>query len=158
MNAINKQDLIIGYNAIKKVIDYYIAENNIVFKTSYSAPNKFKEMKQSFKDLGYYEVYRGGDHGHLGEIYNCKFRAIHDFMHLKYNLTFKFEDERTLSKNTVKEFSEIAWDKLNCTAWECFMVRSIVNAEIKGQIDFYEANKKYVDDQKSFIEDYLNIA
>lgn len=154
---ITKLGLKVGYEAIKKIIDVYIAENNIKFITSEIAPNTFKGMKSYFEDHGQFLVYSGGDHGYLGQDYNIKFRAVHDFMHLKNNLTFKFEDEKELSDITVLEFRSIASD-LGLKIESRKVIGAIITAEIKGQIEFYELNKTYVADQKSFTNDYLSVA
>lgn len=158
MNTITKQDLLNGYENIKVIIDYYIKVNNVKFISSEIAPNTFKGMKQYYNDFGQFLVYSGGDHGFLGQEYNIKFRALHDYMHLNHNLTFKFEDEKKLSDITKIEFSSIAWNELNFTAWECYVIREIINAEIKGQIEFYEVTKNYVSDQAKFIENYLQVS
>ena len=153
---LSKLDLERGYNVLKVVIDRYRCINQIEYKTSYSAPNNYQEMLSSYKELGYFEVYRGGDHGHLGEIYNTKFRAVHDYMHIKHNLTFKYEDEKKLSDITILEFRTIA-QELGFRYEVRKILGAIINAEIRGQIEFYEINKEYVPDQKTFINDYLKV-
>ena len=156
-NLITKKDLEIGYEHLKVIIDAFIKDNDISFISSDLAPNTFKDMKGYYEDFNQFLVYSGGDHGFLGQEYNVKFRALHDFMHLDNNLTFKFEDEKKLSDITKVEFSQIAWDDMYCTAWECHVIREIVNAEIRGQIEYYEVNKEYVVNQTKFIEDYLQV-
>jgi hypothetical protein len=76
-------------------------------------------------------------------------------MHYTNNLTFSFKDERILSEITAKQFNVIGWRVFGMTIAECYDVSDIINAEMKGQIDYYELNKKYVADQKAFINDYL---
>lgn len=156
-NSISKQDLLTGYDHLKKIIDLYIDGNNISFISSEIAPNNFKGMKRYYNEFNQFLVFSGGDHGFLGQEYNIKFRALHDFMHLYNNLTFSFDDEKRLSDITVREFSAIAWHGLGLTYWECYVIRQIVNAEIKGQIEYYETNKEYVKDQQQFITDYLQV-
>lgn len=157
-NDITKQDLLRGYLNLMEIIDFYIDKNNIKYQPSSTASQNFEVIKKHYNNYGYLEVYNGGDHGYLGQYYNIKFRALHDFMHIKYNLSFKFEDEKQLSLYTKGEFWAIAWNDLGKSAWECFVIRQIIDAEIKGQIEYYETNKKYVDDQTKFIDSYLKIA
>ena len=181
MNIIKKDDLERGYDIIKQCIDYYIKSHNIEFISSEIAPNDFEGMKAYYNDFGKFLVFNGGNHGYLGQEYNIKFRALHDYMHIKYDLTFKYNDEKRLSDITANKFMNIAYNQLNCTHWELYLVKSIINAEIKGQIEYYEknkdkiptnlmkaikeqlivepkVNKEYVKDQKEFINDYLQIA
>lgn len=158
MNQIIKDDLFTGYNNIKRIIDMLIRTNNIAFRDSDKAPSTFKDMKQCYDKHGEYLVYNGGDHGLLGQEYNIKFRALHDAMHLENNLTFKFEDEKQLSDITKEIFMEIAWATLNLTTWETLVIGEIINAEIKGQIEYYEKHNSYVENQTDFIYDYLKVA
>lgn len=153
---ISKLGLERGYNVLKLVIDHYRCINEIEFISSEIAPNTFKGMKAYYNDFNKFLVYNGGDHGHLGSDYNIKFRAIHDYMHLKHNLTFSFEDEKKLSDITILEFRTIA-QKLGFKLEVRKILGAIINAEIKGQIEFYEVNKNYVEDQKQFINNYLKV-
>lgn len=157
-NKIEMHELITGYKTIKEIIDLLIDRNEIKYQPSSDAPNNFNLVKKHFDNYGYFEVFNGGDHGFLGQKYNIRFRALHDYMHVKNNLTFSFVDEKQLSLLTQAKFSHIAWHELNKTAWECYVIRRILGAEIRGQIEYYELNKKYVDDQKDFILTYLKVA
>ena len=153
-----KQDILKGYETIKVIIDAMLNKYSVAFEASLNAPSTYKAMRQSFDDTGKFIVYNGGDHGLLGEEYNVKFRALHDAMHYKYNLSFKFEDEKKLSNITANEFYKYAYDNLDATHFEIVVIRDIIDAEIKGQIEYYEQNKEYVKDQSSFILNHLNIA
>lgn len=153
---ISKLGLERGYKVLKRVIDIYIKQNDIKFIASEIAPNTFKGMKAYYNDHGQFLVFSGGDHGYLGADYNIKFRAVHDSMHLNKNLTFKFEDEKKLSDITILEFRSIAAE-LGYNLKVRKILGAIINAEIRGQIEFYEINKNYVTDQKQFINDYLKI-
>ena len=144
---ITDQDLSNGYDLLKKVIDRVISVYGIEFIASDLAPNDFNQFL----------VYSGGDHGHLGNEYNVKFRAVHDSMHLSHDLTFSYVDEKKLSDITSIEFASIAYNVFNCTHFEMVVIKNIINAEIKGQIEYHEKNKEYVKDQSSFINDYLKV-
>ena len=153
---ITKTELLKGYEIIKKVIDYKLQKNSVEFITSELAPNTYKGMREYFDEFGQFLIYSGEDHGFLGQEYNIKFRALHDYMHYNYNLSFKFEDEKKLSEITEKEFMYDAL-KVNATLQECLIVANIINAEIKGQIEYYEKNNEYVKNQAEFIESYLKV-
>ena len=145
-----------GYENIKRIIDFLIGLNDIKYVASLDAPSNFDAMVDHYKEHGIFHVYSGGDNDiYLGLNYNIKFRALHDFMHYTNNLTFSFKDERILSEITAKQFNVIGWRVFGMTIAECYDVSDIINAEMKGQIDYYELNKKYVADQKAFINDYL---
>lgn len=157
-NTIEKHDLITGYSNIKRIINILLRTNNIRYKASSIAPSTYKAMVTTYEALDCYIVYNGGDHGFLGKEDNIKFRALHDAMHRENSLTFKFEDEKKLSDITKEIFMEIAWSTLNLTTWETWVIGEIINAEIKGQIEYYEKNNSYVEDQKQFITEYLGVA
>ena len=156
-NKINKYDLEQGYHLIKRIIDNLMKKNNVSYGSSANATNKYKEMRKFRDENGYFEVFNGGDHGYLGKYYNIKFRALHDSMHYSRGLTFSFEDEKELSDISAKLFSSIAYNEFNANHWECYLVYKIMTAEIRGQIEHYELNKNYVNDQKEFINTYLNV-
>lgn len=151
-----KQDIINTYETIKVIIDAMLDKYNVLFEASLNAPSTYKAMRSFFDDNGYFLVYNGGDHGYLGEEYNIKFRALHDAMHYKYNLSFKFEDEKQLSDITANEFFKYAYDNLGATHYEIVLTRDIITAEIKGQIEYYERYNSYVADQVEFIDSYFN--
>lgn len=132
MNTITKQDILTGYENIRTIIDHLLEKNSIRFISSEIAPSTFEGVKQYYNDFNQFLVYSGGDHGFLGQEYNIKFRALHDHMHVAHNLSFKFNDEKMLSDITMSLFSSVAWNELNMTAWECYVIRTIINAEIKG--------------------------
>jgi hypothetical protein len=94
---------------------------------------------------------------YLGHEYNLKFRALHDFMHYFYDLKFTFTDEKILSDITANQFYLIGLD-MGLTIRECLIVKAIINAEIKGQIEYYELNNNYVDNQTEFIDSYLKVS
>lgn len=158
INQITRSDLNTGYNNIKRIIDAMIRNSEVKYKVSSEAPNTYEAMRRSFDKLGYFLVYNGGDHGLLGERYNLRFRALHDSMHYDMELSFSFEDEKRLSDYTKSEFMRLAYTAFGFTQWECYVIGQIINAEIRGQIEFYEKNKEYVKDQSKFILEYLEVA
>jgi uncharacterized protein YfbU (UPF0304 family) len=152
---ITREDIDLGYKHIKRVIDTLLDAYQVQFIASSNAPSKYKDMVESYNDKGLFIVYNGGDHGLLDDEYNIKFRALHDYMHISHNLSFSYGDEKRLSDITAREFSSVGWDKLGLTSWECFVIRQIIDTEIRGQIEYYEKNGHYVPNQTEFIVNEL---
>lgn len=156
-NTLTLTDLNNAYANIKRITDYLLKRMGVKFITSELAPNTFKGMKAYREDFGQFLVYSGGDHGLLGEEYNIKFRALHDAMHYMLDLSFKFEDERKLSRLTAKEYAMVGYNVFELTQWEGYCIREVISAEIAGQVDYYEKHGKYVDNQTKFICNYFGI-
>lgn len=163
-NTLTITDINKAYNNIKVIIDGMINLNKIYFDVCPDAPNTYKAMRKAYEDSiklngkGFFTVYGGGDHGLLGREANIKFRALHDAMHYKHNLSFKFEDEKRLSDITKKEFILYSYRILGLTQWEAYCIGEVISAEIRGQIEFYEKHGKYVEDQTEFIYNYFEVA
>lgn len=151
----NLFDLVSTYDNIRMIIDIALKDKEVLYRVSEDAPNTFKSMKRHYETHGYFLIYNGGDHGFIGKEYNIKFRALHDYMHLNNNLSFKFEDEKKLSDITCEYFVDIAKEYLNLNETELSNIKTVINAEIKGQIEYYEKYNKFVSDQKIFIRDYI---
>lgn len=157
MNTITMDDITKAYDLMKEIIDHKLVANNIKYISSELAPNDYKGMRQYRDDFGQYLVFNGGDHGFLGQDFNIKFRALHDHMHYTNNLSFKFEDEKELSRLTQWEFMQYAYNKLNVTQWDTWVLGQVIKAEIQGQIEYYEKNREYVTCQKTHVLEYLNV-
>lgn len=144
------------YDLMKQIIDIKLSELSVKYYPVADAPNSYKSMRKSYDDFGLFLVYNGGCHGLLGQEYNIKFRALHDFMHYTYNITFKFDDERRLSDITRAEFKEVA-ERLEASEFDKYLLDKIIAAEIEGQIDYYQLTGEYVEDQKEFILSKLKV-
>lgn len=123
-----------------------------------AAPNTYKDMRESYdKHKIFFINSEASDttiYSH--KKYNIMFRAIHDKMHYDYELSFKFEDEKTLSKITEQVFLQWCLDNNKCLD-TAFNAMKVINAEIRGQIEFYEENNDFVVNQKEYVLDYLNV-
>jgi len=155
---ITKQNLLQGYEDIKQLIDILLVKHDIKFTACIDAPNKFKDVKQYYAKHNSFKVFNGGDHGYLGKEYNIKFRALHDYMHVMYNLSFNFKDEKLLSDITSITFINMAQGELGLDQVRSCIVSLIITAEIRGQIEYYEVNNSYVPDQVKFIDNWFNVA
>lgn len=155
--TITRQDVDKAYKNIKDIIDGMLNLNKIDFHVCPDAPSTYKAMRKAYEDSiklngkGFFTVYGGGDHGLLGREYNIRFRALHDSMHYKYDLSFSFEDEKKLSDITKKEFMLHSYRILGLTQFETFVIGQVIDREIRGQIEYYEVNKNYVANQAEFI-------
>lgn len=151
-----RKELIQAYKNIELVIDSLITRYGIQYVSSSDAPNTFRSMVDYYIEHGVFKVFDGGDHGYLGKEYNIKFRALHDFMHYYNGISFSFKDEKKLSDITVKLFMQTARE-LKISFTECFFIGEVIDAEISGQIEYYEKNKEYVTNQSNFIDTYLKV-
>lgn len=155
---ITKLDLKQGYETIKLIIDILLDKHDIKYIACQDAPSTYKAIKTYYDIYTSFVVFNGGDHGYLGQDYNIKFRALHDYTHVINNLSFKFEDEKRLSDITSLMFFDVAYNQLNLSIFKSCVIIQIINAEIRGQIEYYEINKNYITDQASFIKSYLSVA
>ena len=151
----NHFDIIDIYIHIKRIIDIALNQYGIRYKSDYKAPSTYKQMVSHYETYKYYLVYDGGDHGFLGKEYNIKFRALHDHMHRIHELSFKFNDEKILSELTSKLFRALGKFYLELSETELDNIETVINAEIRGQIEYYEKYGRYVSDQRVFIRDYI---
>jgi hypothetical protein len=145
-----------SYEVIKQIIDVLLNR----FSVSYRADSDcgtmtYEAMLGAYLSHGIFVVYSGGDHGFLGEEYNIKFRALHDYLHYATRLSFSFAHERQLSRITGALFSNEVGKLRGNRSTVRKTVQRIIEAEIGGQIDYYEKHRQYVKDQKQFIIDYL---
>lgn len=149
------------YEKALEILELYINKKaaTIDYKISLKAPNSYKEMRKFKDENGYFLIYSGASDSTIfsSQEINIKFRAIHDKMHYENNLTFGFKDEKLLSELQASLVGLWAYNN-GFTQFESFNVRDLVNAEIKGQIEYYEANGKFVENQKKYIENYLRVS
>lgn len=145
-------------NDLKKCIDAYIIKHNVKYERSLNAPSTYKTMRQIRDYRGFFLVYSGASESCiLGSEYNIRFRAVHDHGHYKYGLRFTFAHEKTLSGIQAFELSLIA-QELGMDNERCRNVLLVVDAEIRGQIEYYEKHKEYVTDQTKYCKQYLGVS
>lgn len=121
------------------------------------APNTFKDMKAFYEKYGYLGI---SNEGNTTSIYspniNIKFRKWHDYIHLVYDLSFSQTDEHLVSA--------IQCQRAYLKGLELGYSESIVNdmlkvleADTRGQVDYYFKHKDFVPNQSKFILDYLGV-
>lgn len=148
---IKKQDVTNAYETINKITKGLLSLYKVSYKASKDAPNTHSKMLKSYAEKGYFVVYNGGDHGLLGEEGNIAFRALHDYMHVHHELTFSFQDEKSLSNIAKIEYMHYAYTVLGLTQWETYVIGRVIDREIRGQIEYYQENGKFIEDQASFV-------
>ena len=121
------------------------------------APSTYKDVVNSFLNTGILVVYEGASENTIFSHprINHLFRAWHDLGHITNKLDFQFHNERKLGEIQANE----VYDALLNTAGHdrANNARSLVRAEIIGQIEYYQIHRKYVDDQKSYTMGYLGV-
>lgn len=129
------------------------------YMTSLNAPNTYKKMISHRNEHGHFLVFSGKSDTTIfsSQELNIKFRALHDKMHYDLGLTFSFKDEKKLS--TLTGLSVFNWLKKQGYSLEiAYHALKIVNAEIAGQIEYYERRGKFLENQREYIETYLQVA
>lgn len=149
-----KQELLEAYKVLTHCIDEYISKYDIKFISSELAPSTYKGMINYRKEFGQFLVYSEGDHGHLEQEYNIKFRACHDHGHYTLGLDFSVKDETELSNHSMYEFRGIAKD-LGYSQEIADNIARIIDCEVRQQREYYRDTGSYVEDQIKFIEDRL---
>lgn len=149
------------YEKALEILELYIESESkkVNYKTSLDAPSKYLEMRKFRDENGYFLIYSGASETTIfssNEI-NIKFRAIHDAEHYNNKLNFSFNDEKLLSELQASKAALWAYGA-GYTQFESYNVLKIVNAEIKGQIEYYEVNGKFLENQKEYIENYLKVS
>lgn len=152
------------FNKAVKLLEIWIEKQpyKVPYSVSDNAPNTYKAMVKSYEKNKIFFV--NGESSdktiYSNKRYNIMFRAIHDKMHYNNKLTFSFEDEKKLSKLTEVEFRDWAIEcgYIDFCPEIVDHVCKIINAEIRGQIEYYEKNKDFVLDQKAYVMEYVGVA
>ena len=148
------------YNEALKALEHVITvqAKKVPYKTSLDAPSTYKAMKEFYLANGYFLIYSGASESTIfsSPEVNVMFRAWHDAGHFLHGLSFKFDDEKRLG---VIQAREAYWTALTL-GYDLSIarrVKSIVRAEIVGQIEYFEHHKDYVKDQKAYTLKYLGV-
>lgn len=151
-----KSDFDQACNILELFIDSYVSR--VAYKVVDNAPSSYKAMRIFKVKHGYFGIEGGASDKTIYStpLKNIQFRAIHDYMHFTEELTFSFKDEKILSEFTAQKIRSWAWDN-GFTAFQCSNVYKLVNAEIKGQIEYYEQHKQFINDQSAYIKQYLGV-
>jgi hypothetical protein len=122
------------------------------FDVSEDAPGTYKALKAHLDAGKRLVVYSGGCEGtiYADPAVNHAFRAWHDFSHWKGEHDFSAEGECGVFAMQRQHLLYVYGDAEQTRRWI-----EILRAEVIGQRLFYERYKRFVDDQRGFIEAYL---
>lgn len=120
------------------------------FDVSEDAPGTYPALKEHLDAGKRLVVYDGGCEGtiYVDPTVNHAFRAWHDFSHWKGGHDFSVEGECAVFEMQRQHLLYAYGDQAE--RWI-----AILNAEVIGQRLFYERYKRFVDDQRGFIDAYL---
>jgi len=120
-----------------------------VFKDKYlvadSAPSTFQELNAS--KTATLTVWTGASQGTVWglESSNWHFRAWHDSIHLRHQFDFSKSGELKATEVQCVEASRLVGDSF----------ASIIEAEVKGQVEHFEKFGRFPENQLEFILEYL---
>lgn len=129
------------FNIAKKLVKNW--------RVSSDAPNSYEALKKDYAIKGIITVYDGGCDKTIYSTpeLNHAFRAWHDYTHLKHDLDFSRRGEFSVC--------DIQLDLLRVYNVPDYYL-NIFEADIKGQILYYNKHKKFVDNQIKFVLDYVH--
>jgi hypothetical protein len=122
------------------------------FVVSPDAPDTFDKLKAQFS-AGEMIVWSGGSDRTIYadcEVNYC-FRAWHDWCHVRGNHPFTPEGERAVYGMQCAHLIEVYGPSLQTRQW-C----RILAADILGQQEFFYRFGRYPEDQRAFVEAYLD--
>jgi hypothetical protein len=122
------------------------------FDVAADAPQTFESLKAHLDARRRLVVWSGGSQATIyGELrVNYAFRAWHDWCHWQGNHDFSLEGEIATCEMQCRQLKQRFDDAENVNRW-C----DIIRAEIVGQGQFYQRHKRFPDDQRGFVLEYL---
>jgi hypothetical protein len=122
------------------------------FEVSPDAPGTYKALKAHLDTGKRLVVYDGGCEGtiYANPKVNHALRAWHDYSHWKGEHDFSVEGECAVFVMQRRHLLYLYGDTEQTRRWI-----NILNAEVVGQRLFYERHKRFVEDQRGFIEAYM---
>jgi hypothetical protein len=109
---------------------------------STNAPSSYAELTL-YNEARHLPIETDGNESSVyGRHHNLLFRFWHDMTHLKLGVSFNKKGEYAVVDSHLKDAEAHGLSK---------MATSILYADTKGQIDYYDWNKRYVNNQSDFI-------
>lgn len=123
------------------------------FDIADNAPSNFKALKLEYKVRGRITVYDGGCENTIFDDpdINVMFRAWHDWCHLKGGHDFSVLGELRAAD---MQMSHVVTLYGNGDTGSKFI--RIIDAEVNGQAQYYARHKKYVRNQRAFVEAFIS--
>lgn len=121
------------------------------FDVAEDAPNSFTALKAEFQERGQITVYSGNSQDTIfGNVrINHMARAWHDWAHLSLGADFSVAGETAACELQCRQLI----DHLGLE--EGKRAANILQAEVIGQVAYYQRHKRYVRRQKDFVLQYL---
>jgi hypothetical protein len=122
------------------------------FDISDQAPGTYAELRAHLDAGNRMVVYAGGCENtiYADPAVNHAFRAWHDWCHWRGEHDFSVAGETAVYHIQCQHLVMLYGDTPATRRW-----RDILYAEIVGQRLYYETHKRYVDDQRAFVEQFL---
>jgi hypothetical protein len=122
------------------------------FDVAPDAPGTYKALKALLDAGKRLVVYDGGCEGtiYANPAVNHAFRAWHDWSHWKGGHDFSVAGEYAVFNMQRELLFDLYGDHDQTRRWI-----NILDAEVVGQRLFYERYKRFIDDQRGFIEAYM---
>lgn len=123
------------------------------FDVSDDAPGTWKELKAHLDAGKRMLVYSGGSEStiYIDPAVNFAFRAWHDHLHWVNNYDFSVDGEVGVCAEQCRVLASMAKDELQAARW-C----KIIQAEVIGQKLYHRLHDRFPDDQRGFVQAYLN--
>ncbi len=122
------------------------------FDVSDAAPETYDELMAHLDAGGRMLVYSGGSERTIygDPQVNFAFRAWHDWCHWRGGYDFSYEGERAACTMQGDHLVALYGESPQTRRW-----RRILQAEIKGQRDYFDRHGEFPADQRGFVESYL---
>ncbi len=122
------------------------------FDVSESAPDTYEKLVALFESSKRYVVYSGGSEQTIfgDPDVNYHFRAWHDWCHWRGGYDFSMQGEYNTLKLQCQHLTQIYGNNAQTRRW-----RRILFAEVIGQKIFQQLNGHFPENQRRFVDDYL---
>ena len=141
------------HNAVLLIEEFLTQyKSNYKFKLEDHTTNNYDQFKKDTLKDGYMKVLTKGCEKTIynDPKFNIIARVWHDNIHLNSDLNFSVEDEKIVAYLQIAGIEEYATNVgYNCITIED--VKEIIYHDIIAQVEYYEKNKIFVDDQKKFV-------
>lgn len=116
-----------------------------------SQVDTYKKCKEYYNSTGRIRVWTGSSANTIygSDEVNHAFRAWHDFIHITHNLPFDYKGE--LGVMQVQKMQCIRYHR----GRDMMLFLTLLECEIKGQLDYYYKHRKFVANQREFTQQYL---
>lgn len=128
--------------------------------SGHDAPKTFEELHKHFNRTNRIKVYDGACENTIFDCaeHNMAFRAWHDYHHLRLNAPFTLQGELEVMRaqqNDLIRLYGTPGAPMNAQPERVKRWCDIIEAEVKGQVEFYQEHGYFVRNQMQFVRKYL---